>query len=134
MLPLEEEMVERGRRTALIIGGVLVALELLMLAGLMTRTGAGGAARPLVRIGLTITLAIALYQGYQWARWGLVILVFAAFLLGNFTLSGPLSEQLPVLLMLAVYIVIGRTLLYSRTLAAFMRRQRGEPAVGPRRR
>jgi hypothetical protein len=56
------------------------------------------------------------------------------FLLGNFTLSGSLAEQLPVLLVLAAYITIGRTLLYSRTLAEFMRRQRGEPAVGPPRR
>lgn len=128
MLPSQEEMVERGRRTALIIGGVMVGLELLVL---VARVGTEGVTRPLVRIGLTITLAIALYQGYQWARWALVILVFAAFLLGNFTLNGPLSKQLPVLLVLAAYITIGRTLLYSRTLAEFMRRQRGEAA--PRR-
>ena len=131
MLPSHEEMIERGRRTALVVGGVLVGLELLVLAGLTARIGSEGLTRPLGRTVLTAILAVALYRGYPWAKWGLVALVFAAFLLGNFSLAGSLAEQLPVLLVLAAYIVIGRTLLYSRTLAAFMRHQRGEPVPGP---
>jgi lysylphosphatidylglycerol synthetase-like protein (DUF2156 family) len=134
MEPLQTELVQRGRRTALIIAGVLVGIDLMVAGMWIARFGTDEIGRLLVRLVLAIGLAVALYRGFAWARWTLLVLLLAALLLTRWSVPSTAAEfaaQWPMVVMIIAWILIGRTLLYSKSLAAFMRHQRGEPLPDP---
>jgi len=72
-----------------------------------------------------------LYQGARWARWLTVVLIVLALMVALPAFRGGAwtAERLPgtlaLLALVIVYGVVGRGLLYSESVAAFLAHQRG---------
>lgn len=121
------EEVERGRQEALRIAAALILVDLGVLVSYVTLYGMEGFTGPAVRLALTGVLAVLLYRGVDRVRWVLIALLLYTVTFGNWGLPETweqLARYWPSVVVLLVYLVIGRTLVYSRSLAAFMRSQR----------
>lgn len=120
----------RGERFVEIAATFLVAVSIVGIVFYVSRRGTARLPVQLVRLVLTTGLAYALVRGHAWARWltaGLMVLTFVALLppvARELFRTVPVLESLGLLAMFIGYGVIGRGLLYSRSVRAFFAARR----------
>jgi hypothetical protein len=123
--PDDEELVARGERFVEIAAVFLVAVSLVGIGYYIARLGTGKLPQQAVRLLLTAGLAYALVRGKRWARWITVLLTVLTFVVVLPTVARsvfrdiPALESVGLLALLVGYGVIGRGLLYSRSVRAF---------------
>jgi hypothetical protein len=121
----DEELVARGERFVEIAAAFLVAVSLVGIGYYIARLGTGKLPQQAVRLLLTAGLAYALVRGKRWARWITVLLTVLTFVVVLPTVARsvfrdiPALESVGLLALLVGYGVIGRGLLYSRSIRAF---------------
>ena len=127
----DPELVSRGRLYVRVAVGAFVAVSVAAAALQAWRFGLTRLPVPAVRLALTGLLMYFLYQGARWARWLTVALTILALMvtLPAFRGGAWSAERLPgtliALALVIVYGVVGRGLLYSESVAAFLAHQRG---------
>jgi hypothetical protein len=132
--------VERGRYRLQQAILLLVGIDLIVSLYSMATLGFGRAPQQAGRLLITLLLCWALWRGARWSRW----VVLTVVLLGLLVVSGAAlsslrrevnASSLFLLLMTLGYIAVGRILLWSKDVPAFMAAQRAsrsgsDPAAG----
>ena len=115
---------EAGRRVAAQIALLLIGAEVLVILVYTT----GGTGRLDVQVGrlvITCLLCFALYRGFRWAWWVMVVLVVLGTLAAGFTTLGLLRSDSPVSVALmgslfAAYLVAVYRLIWSQELRDYI--------------
>ena len=128
---LDPALVSRGRVYVCVAMGAFVGVSVAVAALQTWRFGPARLLTHAVRLALTGLLMYFLYQGARWARWLTVGLIVLALMVALPAFRGDAwsAERLPgtlaLLALVIVYGVVGRGLLYSESVAAFLAHQRG---------
>jgi hypothetical protein len=118
-------LVASGRRFVEIAATFIVAVALATFAFYMIRIGGSRLPQQIVRLALTIGLAVGLLRGWGWARWLTIALCALAFALVIVALGREgfrTMAPFPSLVLLGIalgYGVVARGLLYSASVRAF---------------
>jgi hypothetical protein len=115
-----------GRKYVRIAAACLIAADVVVSAVYMWRMGFDRVGQQSVRLAVLCLLAVFLLQGKAWARWTLVVILFAAVFagLGVLTRDGAwtrpqLPSTLPMLALVIGYVIVMRGLIYSTSVRAF---------------
>jgi hypothetical protein len=130
-------LVAQGERLVAIAATFLLAVGIAGVAFHLYRSGTAGLPQQVVRVLLTAGLAYALVRGRRWARWLTVALVILTFVLVVPAVARsafreiPAPESIGLLTLVVGYGVVGRGLLWSRSVRAFFaaRNRRDGPAT-----
>jgi hypothetical protein len=140
LLPRDEDdaaLVAQGERFVEIAATFLVAVSLVTIVFYVWRLGPGKLPVQLVRLALTGGLAYALARGQAWARWvtvALVVLTFVALLppvARDLFRTTPVLESVGMLSVFIGYGIVGRGLLYSRSVRVFFAARRAASQGAP---
>jgi ABC-type glycerol-3-phosphate transport system permease component len=123
--PDDEALAAQGERFVEIAATFLLAVSIVGVAYYVYRSGTARLPQQIVRVLLTAGLAYALVRGRRWARWLTVAIVILTFALVVPAVARsafremPALESIGLLALVVGYGIVGRGLLWSRSVRAF---------------
>jgi hypothetical protein len=133
-IPRPTSAVDRGRRIALWLVGVLIALQVFALVASLIAVGSERLVITAVRLMVVLAVSLALLEGKNWARWVLLIPLLINVWLGSglvlgFASSGQAGAALIFGALVLLYVALACVLVWSTDLRAFLSFKRAAHGV-----